>query len=174
MGNEVYVLDSSGIIGGFISRKLPNFTNSQVIMEIKDLKSQIALQSAIENGLITIKEPDSQDIKEVEKVIKESGDVLRLSDVDKQVLALAISLKRDNMVPTVVTDDYSIQNVLKIMGISYRSVLTKGIEDVVGWVKFCKGCKKRYPSDYSQKECEICGSPISRKRIKKQKKTNDT
>lgn len=170
MDNEVYVLDSSGIIGGFISRELPNFTTSQVIMEIKDLKSQISLQSAIENGLINIREPDPMDIKEVEEVIKESGDLLRLSDVDKQVLALAISLRKYNMVPTVVTDDYSIQNVLKIMGISYRSVLTRGIEDVIGWVKFCKGCKKRYPSDYSQTDCEICGSPIFRKRIKKKVK----
>ena len=71
------------------------------------------------------------------------------------------------MNPMVVTDDYSIQNVLKIMGIPYRSVLTKGIEDVVGWVKICKGCKKKYPSDTVLIECEICGSPIYRKRINK-------
>lgn len=132
-------------------------------MEIKDLKSQISLQSAIENGLITIKEPDSHDIKEVEKVIKESGDVLRLSDADKQVLALAISLKRDNMIPTVVTDDYSIQNVLKIMGISYRSVLTKGIEDVVGWVKFCKGCKRDIPLITHKKNAKYVVLPFPEK-----------
>jgi UPF0271 protein len=167
MNNEVYVLDSSGIIGGFLSRKLPNFTIGQVLMEIKDLKSQIFLQSALKNGDITIKEPSLQDIKEVEKVTTESGDILRLSDVDKQVIALALTLKRDEMLPTVVTDDYSIQNVLKIMGIPFRSVLTRGIEDVVGWTKFCKGCKKIYPPEYSLTDCEICGSPIHRKRIKK-------
>jgi UPF0271 protein len=165
--NKVYVLDSSGIIGGFFSKKFANFTTSQVINEIKDLKSEIFLQSALENGHITIKEPAPQDSKQVKRVITESGDILRLSDVDKQVIALALTIKRDGMDPIVVTDDYSIQNVLKIIGISYRSVLTKGIENIVGWIKICKGCKKKYPSNNSLTECEICGSPIYRKRIKK-------
>ncbi len=87
--------------------------------------------------------------------------------MDKGVIALAVKLKRDDLSPTVVTDDYSIQNVLKIMEIPFRSVLTRGIEDVVGWIKFCKGCKKTYPSNYTGTDCEICGSPISRKRTKK-------
>lgn len=167
MSNEVYVLDSSGIIGGFISKKLPNFTTSQVIREIKDFKSQILLQTAIENGQINIKEPAIQDIKRVEEIITESGDILRLSEVDKQIIALALTLQGDDMKPTVVTDDYSIQNALKIMEIPSKSILTKGIDDTVGWTKFCKGCKKIYPPQYSLKECEICGSPIHRKRINK-------
>jgi len=116
-----------------------------VVTEIKDIKSELSLQDALENKQITIKEPSTRDIEEVEKVITRSGDLLRLSDVDKGVIALAVKLKRDDLSPTVVTDDYSIQNVLKIMGISFRSVLTRGIEDVVGWIKFCKGCKKHIP-----------------------------
>jgi endoribonuclease Nob1 len=167
MSDEVYVLDASAIIGGFIGKKIPNFTTSQVLLEIKDLKSQLTLQSALEDGLITIKEPAPGDIKEVEEVMMGSGDLLRLSDEDKGVVSLAVNLKKDNKSPTVVTDDYSMQNVLKIIGIPYKSVLTRGIEGLVGWVKFCKGCKKRYPPDYDFAECEICGSPISRKRIKK-------
>ena len=167
MTRKVYILDSSGIIGGFLSRKFPNYTTSDVILEIKDIKSKILLENALEDGYITIKEPSNQDIRKVEEVITRSGDLLRLSDVDKKIISLALTLKRENMIPTVVTDDYSIQNVLKIMEIPFRSVLTRGIEDVVGWIKFCKGCKKVYPSDYSLNECEICGSPISRKRTKK-------
>lgn len=167
MSDQVYVLDSSGIIGGFISRKKPNFTTSQVIMEIKDIKSQIFLQSAMEDGLITIKEPAVEDIEKIKEVTAESGDTLRLSQADKQIIALALTLKKDNMSPVVVTDDYSIQNTLKIMKIPFKSVLTRGIGDVVGWVKFCRGCKRVYPPEYSSSECEICGSTISRKRTKK-------
>lgn len=167
MSNKVYILDSSGIIGGFLSRKFPNYTTSDVILEIKDIKSKISLENALENGYITIKQPSSQDIQKVKEIITKSGDILRLSEVDKQIIALALTLKRENLTPTVVTDDYSIQNVLKIMKIPFKSVLTRGIEDVVGWIKFCKGCKKIYPPDYPLTECEICGSPISRKRTKK-------
>ena len=59
MKEKVYVLDASGIIGGFISSKNKNFTSSDVVSEIKDLKSQIALQSALDHGKIIIEEPDS-------------------------------------------------------------------------------------------------------------------
>lgn len=167
MNNKVYILDASGIIGGFISKKLPNYTTNQVINEIKDLKSELLLQNALNNEYIKVKEPAIQDFKKLKKIIIDSGDVLRLSDVDKGILALALTIKREGMDPIIVTDDYSIQNVLKIMGISYRTVLTRGIEDVVSWVKICKGCKKEYSSDYALSECEICGSRIYRKRISK-------
>lgn len=166
MSIKVYVLDASGIIGGFLSYKFPNFTTSQVITEIKDLKSRLFLENAIHENNITIKEPEIEDLKEVEKIIKKSGDLLRLSDTDKGIIALALTLKAQGNHPILVSDDYSIQNVLKIMDLPFKSVLTRGIEDVVGWIKFCKGCKKIYPSDYSHTDCEICGSPISRKRIK--------
>lgn len=166
MSRKVYVLDSSGIIGGFVSHEHPNYTTSQAVREIKDLKSQLTLEDAIEKGYINIEEPEDQEINQVNRIITESGDLLRLSEVDKIIIALAVHLKKEGFSPTVVTDDYSMQNVLKVMQIPFRSVITRGIHDVVGWTKFCKGCRKIYPSDYPDEDCEICGSPITRKRTK--------
>jgi UPF0271 protein len=163
---KVYVLDASAIIGGFISKKLKNFITATVISEIKDTKSKIKLESAIDDGYITIMEPDPIDIKKVNDVIDKSGDVLRLSTVDINLVALAFKLKRKLIDPIVVTDDYSMQNVLKIVGIEYRSILTEGINEIYGWVKVCKGCKKKYPPEYDFDECEICGTRIIKKRIK--------
>jgi UPF0271 protein len=167
MKNKIFVLDASAIIGGFYSKKSVNFTTPDVISEIKDLKSKILLQSAIEEGCIEIKDPDPVALKRLETVLNESGDILRLSEVDKDIVALAITLKNEGYDPTLVTDDYSMQNILKIIKMPYRSVLTKGIKDVIGWVKICKGCKKKYPPEYAMEECEICGSRIIRKRVKK-------
>jgi UPF0271 protein len=167
MSDNVYVLDASAIIGGFSSKKSQNFITATVISEIKDFKSKLYLESAIGNGSITIMEPESVDIENVSNIIIKSGDVLRLSDVDKNLVALAFKLKREYKNPLVVTDDYSMQNVLKIVGIPYRSVLTEGINEIYGWVKICKGCKKKYPPEYAFDECEICGTRIIKKRIKK-------
>lgn len=166
MNKGVYVLDASAIIGGFISRKRENFITASVINEIKDLRSKINLETALNNGSIKIKEPDSSDLIEVKDVIKRSGDILRLSTVDINLVALGFKLKRESMNPTVVTDDYSMQNVLKIVEIPYRSILTEGINEIYGWVKVCKGCKKKYPPEYAFGECEICGTRIIKKRIK--------
>ncbi len=166
MSDKVYVLDASSIIGGFSSKESQNFITASVISEIKDFKSKIYLESAIEDGDITIMEPESVDIKNVREVIMKSGDILRLSDEDIDIVALAFKLKRNQKNPWVVTDDYSIQNVLKIVGIPYRSVITEGINEVYGWIKICKGCKKKYPPEYIFDECEICGTRIIKKRIK--------
>ena len=163
---RVYVLDASAIIGGFISKKSDNFVTASVISEIKDLKSRISLEIAIEDGYITIMEPEQVDVDDVTAVIKKSGDVIRLSSVDIKLVALGFKLKRESMDPMVVTDDYSMQNVLKIVELPYRGVLTEGINEVYGWIKICKGCKKKYPPEYDYDECEICGTRIIRKRIK--------
>jgi UPF0271 protein len=167
MNDKVYVLDASAIIGGFSSKEFQNYITASVISEIKDLKSKIILESAVEEGSIRIMEPESVDIKNVLDIITKSGDVLRLSNTDKNLVALAFKLKRESYDPMLVTDDYSIQNVLKIVGITYRSVLTEGIKGIYGWVKVCKGCKKNYPPEYAFDECEICGTRIIKKRIKK-------
>jgi endoribonuclease Nob1 len=165
MKEKVYVLDASGIIGGFISSKHRNITSSDVISEIKDLKSQITMQTALDHGTIIIEEPNSSALNQVQGAIESSGDILRLSEVDITVVALAVSLQK-NYKPTVVTDDYSIQNILKILEIPYRSVLTEGIKETYGWIKICRGCRKKYPVDYKWEDCEICGAAVYRKRIK--------
>ncbi len=167
MNDKVYVLDASAIIGGFSSKKFQNYITASVISEIKDLKSKLILESAIEDGSIRIMEPESVDVKNVSDVIIKSGDVLRLSNADKNIVALAFKLKRELYDPMVVTDDYSMQNVLKIVSMPYRSVLTEGIKEIYGWVKVCKGCKKKYPPEYVFDECGICGTRIIKKRIKK-------
>ena len=152
---------------GFSSKKFPNYITASVIVEVKDFKSKMFLESTMEDGSISIMEPESCDIKNVTDVIRKSGDVLRLSDEDKNLVALAFKLKRENKDPMVVTDDYSMQNVLKIVGIPFRSVLTEGIKEIYGWIKICKGCKKKYPPEYSFDECDICGTRIIKRRIKK-------
>ncbi len=63
MSDKVYVLDASAIIGGFSSKKSQNFITASVISEVKDFKSKLFLESAIEDGSITIMEPESLILK---------------------------------------------------------------------------------------------------------------
>ncbi len=167
MPKKNYVLDASAIIGGFYSKSKINYTTPDVILEIKDLKSSLLVQSAIDNGDLVLDEPDDEDIIKTHEIIESSGDILRLSSTDKNLIALALKLKRIGYDPIVVTDDFTIQNSLKIINMPYKSVLTSGIDEVYNWLKICKGCKKKYPTDYDLDECEICGSPITKRRIKK-------
>ena len=98
--------------------------------------------------------------------ISKSGDDLRLSEADKKLLALALDLKCENENIKVLTDDYSMQNVLRILEIPYDSIITEGIKGVYNWVKTCEGCKKEFDADYPFDDCEICGSKVFKRRIK--------
>ncbi|MBO7444554.1 MAG: ribonuclease VapC, partial [Methanobrevibacter sp.] len=143
-----------------------NFTVSEITDEVKDLKSKILLDQAIEEGKIIIKEPKEEFIKELNETISKSGDDLRLSEADKKLLALALDLKCENENIKVLTDDYSMQNVLKIIDIPYDSIITEGIKGIYNWVKTCEGCKKEFDADYPFDDCEICGSKVFKRRIK--------
>lgn len=98
-----------------------------------------------------------------------SGDLPRLSDVDLDVLSLALGLD-----VTLVTDDYRLQNVMKSRGLNTQSVGTKGAKKVWRWELRCTGCRATTPVpsdvDRSKKgsvaECDICGSPMNIKRAR--------
>ena len=161
-----YVLDASAFINGFKLISNNNFTVPEITAEIKDFESRLVLDMAIDDGKLIIQDVEAKCIDEVDEVISASGDVLRLSVADKKLIALALMLSKEGRNVKVISDDYTIQNSLKIMKIPYSSIITDGIKGVYNWKKVCEGCKKEYGEDYPFDDCEICGSRIFKKRIK--------
>lgn len=107
-----------------------------------------------------------QDAKEAAAL---SGDLPRLSDVDVDVLALAIALDA-----TLVTDDYRLQNTMQALQRPTKSVGTVGAKKVWRWELRCTGCRATSPVpanvDRSKKgsvaDCDVCGSPMNVKRAR--------
>lgn len=161
-----YILDASAFINGFQLETKNNLTVPEITEEIKDFQSRLKFDTAIEEERLIIQDVESKYIKELNEVISKSGDVLRLSEPDKKLIALALMIKDEGKNIKVISDDYSIQNVLKIMDIPYSGVVTEGIKGVYNWIKVCEGCKKEYSDDYPFDDCEICGSNLFKKRIK--------
>ena len=161
-----YVLDASAFINGFKLINNKNFTVPEITAEIKDFESKLTFDMAIDEGKLIIQDVPYEYVEHVESIISKSGDVLRLSVPDKKLISLAyMLLKQENNVK-VITDDYTIQNSLKIMRIPYSGIITDGIKEIYNWKKVCEGCKKEYDEDYHFDDCEICGSKIFKKRIK--------
>ena len=80
-------------------------------------------------------------------------DSIRLSSVDIDLLALA-----KDMDATILTDDYSIQNTAKFLGIKYKAVGLKAIKKLVKWNYKCLGCGKVF--DKEMPDCPVCGSKL--------------
>ena len=161
-----YVLDASAFINGFKIDSNNNFTVPEITAEIKDFESRLMYDMAIDEGRLVIQDVSYKYISCVNNIISESGDILRLSLPDKKLIALAYMLSEEGKNVKVISDDYTIQNTLKIMKIPYSGIITEGIKGIYNWKKVCEGCKKEYDDDYPFDDCEICGSKIFKKRIK--------
>lgn len=161
-----YVLDASAIINGFQSNSKMNFTVPEITDEIKDFESRLKLESLLNEGTLNVQDVPSECTRSVNDIISKSGDILRLSSQDIKLISLAYMLTQKGENVKVVSDDYTIQNTLKIMSIPFEGVLTRGIDGIYNWKKVCEGCKKEFDEDYPFEDCEICGSKIYKKRIK--------
>ncbi len=102
-------------------------------------------------------EPRREDLDVVQRASRETGDEASLSSVDRDVLALALQLGA-----TVVTDDYSIQNVAGKLGLKYQAAVLPGIRENMGWSLRCKGCGRYWRTETDL--CPVCGSRLRRYR----------
>ena len=123
--------------------------------------------AAVENRRLRVRTPRNSFLQEVNEASRKVGDVRYLSEADLQVLALALELKRAGFHPFIVTDDYSIQNVANQIGVNFTSLVTYGIKFRFNWILYCPACYRKYPSDYKFKSCEVCGTKLKRKPLRK-------
>jgi len=163
---RIFVLDTSAFLAGFdpFSLSIEQVTIPKVEEEIR--RNSITctrFRAAIENGKLEVKAPRQKFLNDVKVLAGKLGDSYLLSEVDTQLLALALESKAEGYTPQIVTDDYSIQNVATQMGIEFLALATFGIKRVLEWKRYCPACHKEYPANFSSKECLVCGTQLKRK-----------
>jgi len=163
-------LDTSAFIAGFdpFSISEEEYTVPLVRSEITgNSMAWVRFKTAVDSGKLKVVTPKRIFIDKVKAAAKVVGDKFFLSDADLQVLALALELKTKGYSPLVATDDYSIQNVANQMKIKFASLATFGIRFRLEWVRYCPACHRRYPPDYKFEICEVCGTRLKRKPVRK-------
>jgi len=106
---------------------------------------------------IRVSSPSKRSLDRVFKESEMTGDSRRLSMTDKELLALALDLGYE-----LLSDDYSIQNIAKVLGVPCKGVDQKGISEVFEWQAKCIGCGKIFAADVRQ--CDVCGSQTKTRR----------
>ena len=155
-----YVLDTSVLYYG---KDLPTAFELVITPGVARELSREGMSQRLELLMATRVRVSSPSEMSLGRVIEESemtGDSRRLSDTDKELLALALDLGYELM-----TDDYSIQNVARSMGIPVRGMDQKGIAEIFEWQAKCKGCGKLFPADV--RVCDVCGSDTRTRRKRK-------
>jgi UPF0271 protein len=172
-GERVIVLDTSAFVAGFDPFALPDqqVTVPKVEEEIRrSSMTKTRLEAAIESGKLKVQAPTPDACKKVNAFASQAGDVFKLSETDLQLLSVALELKEAGYSPQVITDDYSIQNVAKRMGVEFVALATFGIKRVLEWVRYCPACHREYPANAKFGDCQVCGTELKRKPRRQPKK----
>jgi UPF0271 protein len=142
MKKQVIVLDTSAILSG----KPIHFTDAKLVTTpgISDEltpggRDYQAFDFLKETGL-TIHAPSSESVHEVKKTAQETGDDRRLSPADIEIIALALDINKEpDQEATILTDDYSIQNVAIALKIHFQGFSQDIITQKFKWVSRCPG-----------------------------------
>jgi len=156
---KYYIADTSLFIA---SMKPPEIciTTPSVVAEIKDASSSLFFEVSCSER-ISIELPNEKLRNEIIEVARESGDLGELSATDIDLLAKAIEYRPLSI---ILTDDYRIQNVAKILNVPAQPISQKPITETYRWIKVCTGCGKKVET---RDTCPHCGSPVRRKREKR-------
>jgi len=169
-GKKIIVLDTSALVAGFdpFSIDEEQYTVPAVEEEIaENSMSGVRFKTALENGKVKVRTPNSASLKKVKTFATAVGDAFFLSETDTEVLALALELRTSGYIPLIATDDYSMQNVANQMRIEFAPLATFGIRSRLEWIRYCPACHKKYPTDYTSARCKICGTELKRKPLKR-------
>ena len=159
MKKKVFIIDTSAILSG----KPISITDAAIVTTPgvsdefspggRDFRTFELLK---ETGL-TIQAPSKEAINSVKQTAKETGDDRRLSIADIEIVALALDInKKPDYEATILSDDYSIQNVASTLNIKFQGFLQKEITKKFKWVSRCPGCGKQF--NETKKICPICGT----------------
>jgi len=162
----ITLIDAAAVLNslGFSFSEEGNFlTVPEVADEFRDVRSRHLVQNALENGLLKLEQPSDASISKIKALASEHG-FSRLSNADVSLLALALDLKVKSKKFLLITDDYSVQNFAKLLGIEFDSVIHGKIEKTISFKKVCTDCGKKFSGTFAKKKCPDCGSQIKAKR----------
>ena len=149
----IYVLDTSAILSG---KPMPPAHECvlplSVVDEIRHGRMKNALDFILEAGAKALN-PSGKELARVREAARKTGDEARISGPDADSIALALEMDA-----TLLTDDYSMQNLATVLSIDYKALSQAGIKEIWTWQHRCKGCGRYF--EEAQKECPVCGSEV--------------
>ncbi|MCX8158257.1 MAG: hypothetical protein N3D73_01170 [Candidatus Diapherotrites archaeon] len=126
------ILDASAIINSqsfVFSEEFSYYMTPNTILELKDFRSKLLVDNALKNKTLKIRVPSKKSLVEAKKKASEINTAI--SEADLSVVALALDFIKKNKNFLVITDDYSIQNVLAYSKIPFNSAIYPEIKKII-------------------------------------------
>lgn len=171
MKKQFFIIDTSAILSGkpITLEEKQMVTSPAVSAEVNPGgRDHRNFEFLVEKGLV-IRSPSESSKHLIQQAAKKTGDLMKLSVADIEILALAIDINKEKSKEAIVlTDDYAVQNVSSTLNIKFQGFSQRGIRKKFKWNYRCPGCGKQFQDPI--KNCPICGTqtkitPLKKERI---------
>lgn len=170
----IFVVDTSALVGRlqYAAHDIQLATTPLLVKEMLRHGLKDVVQLLRDTQKLRILEPTLESVKAVVDAATSLGDLANLSKPDRQLLALALDLSKQDYHVVVLTDDYSIQNVAQQLSIIFRPIGEHGIREIIQWETYCRACKRRFHDHAKGEPCPICGTILKRRAARKRQIRN--
>jgi len=156
------VCDTSVLLAGGDPRSSTDdevYITPGVLAEIHHDDDRERIETLRSTGL-RVREATVDPLRAVEDAAQSTGEDKRLSQADKELLALALELQAE-----LLTDDRSMQNLAAVLKIPYKGYAQSEIKGLWHWQSNwrCIGCGRTYDAEVPKNECRVCGHEVRKK-----------
>ena len=119
----IYILDAAALLNNEVfsfEKENEYYTTSLVFSEWRDFRSRALAENALSSGLLKIIDPCPVSMQITFDKCAESN--TKLSEADASIVSLSAEFREQKKAFVVVTDDYSVQNILKKLSILFEGV----------------------------------------------------
>jgi UPF0271 protein len=166
---KLYIFDTSAFIMGLHPSTLDQktLTTPEVVSELGGERFNEKYSATLYTRKLEVTSPAENYLILVEEASSASGDRMKLSKADTSILALALELRAHGSKPTIVSDDFAVQNVAEQLDLNYIHLSSFSIKTHIKWIWYCPGCRRPLPKGFRGELCPTCGTKVKRKALRK-------
>ena len=168
---RTYVLDTGVLVSTWTDKNVDAIfiTTPSIIAEVRNRLSRFRAETLFLLEKMTERTPNEEDIKRVESVSTLAGDKAVLSQSDIELIALALSITREEIDTTLVSTDFAVLNTASHLGLNILDPNKKFGQEIT-WGMRCPACNFKSKTPTRDNECPVCGTVMRRTPLRIRKK----
>lgn len=158
-GEEItrFYLDSSAFLNGADYPPAQCRTTGSILAEFRPGGRSYARVERYRSAGLAEVAPSSGSAQRVRDAATRAGSLGRLSGPDMDLLAAAVD---GGSSAVLVTDDHTMLDVARRLGVEARPVQSRGIQGTLDWRARCSGCGRYYEAEATRRPCAVCGAEV--------------
>jgi len=168
--SRIYVLDTGVLVSTWTDKKKDSVfvTTPQILGEVRNRLSRFRAETLFLLDKMEERIPNDEDLQKAEDAADASGDLSELSRNDLELIALTLTISRENSDTTLVSTDFAVLNTASHMGLEILDPNKKFGQEIT-WIMKCPACNYRTTKPTRETDCPTCGTEMRRSPLKKRK-----